>query len=171
MLYGATSEAFVASSTDNSPSSFTLGGTDATFLLTFQLPALSPAGAVTLLQLTYNNDVDSFLQFTINAVSVEKVNGPGINSANNVVSGFISVSWSYDVFDSGTGNDTFVFSNQDMPDGPQPMLFVPKLFGGSWVTVAVSVSSTSNMTVYARDSVSSSNMSLGASITAMPPTT
>ena len=170
VLYGATSEPFVASSSsDQSPSSLTLGGTDATFLLTFQLPALPPAGAVTLLQLFNNDDINSLL-FVINANSVEKVNGPGTNSANNV-SGFISVSWSYDVFDSGTGNDTFVFSNQDMPDGPQPMLFVPKLFGGSWVTVAVSVSSTSNMTVYARDSVSSSNMSLGASITAMPPTT
>ena len=120
---------------------------------------------MTLLQLFNNDDINSLL-FVINANSVEKVNGPGTNSANNV-SGFISVLCEFGVLDRGAGNDTYVFSNQnnllEPPPDPLPMLFVPTLFGGGWVTVAVSVSSTSNMTLYARDSVLSSNMSIGAS--------
>ena len=185
MLYGATSEAFVASSTDQSmgqPSSgasLTLGGTDATFMLTFQLPAMPPSGGTTLLHLSqYSSNgttqSSSSSDIYVTAISVGAAamfSGPGLpgasstTSANNI-SGYVSVDMWYTAISSVANTTTTVNTGDTM--GPPPMLFVPKLFGGSWVTVAVSVSSTSNITVFARDSVLSSNMSIGASAVVLP---
>ena len=157
----------------------TLGGTDATFMLTFQLPAMPPSGGTTLLQLSqYSSNgttqSSSFSGIYVTAISVGAAamfGGPGLPMASgttstNNISGYVLVDLWYNAYSSVANTTTTVF-NQNMM-GPPPMLFVPKLFGGSWVTVAVSVSSTSNMTVYARDSVLSSNMSLGASAVVLP---
>ena len=175
VLYGATSESFVSPTNGYSSAaqSITLGGTDATFVLTFQLPAMPPSGGITLFELSLapvsnNNGPSNFYDIYVSAMAagvVAMFSGPGAMgsgaSSTNNIGGYISVDLYSTVADSVANTTTTVMSGSMM--GPPPFLYVPRLFGGSWVTVAVSVSSTGNMTAYARDSVLSSSLSLGAS--------
>ena len=176
VLYGATSESFVSSTNGYSSASqsITLGGTDATFMLTFQLPAMPPSGGITLFQLSMatvsnnNGPSNNFYNIYVSAMAagvLSMFSGPGAMgsgaSSTNNIGGYISVDLYSNVADSVANTTTTVMSGSMM--GPPPFLYVPRLFGGSWVTVAVSVSSTGNMTAYARDSVLSSSLSLGAS--------
>jgi len=169
VLYGATSESFVSPTNGYSSAaqSITLGGTDATFVLTFQLPAMPPSGGITLFQLNSGLS-NSFYGVYVSAMAAGMFSmlsgGPGAMgsgaSSTNIIGGYISVDLYSTVEDSVANTTTDVMSSMMWPP---PSLYVPRLFGGSWVTVAVSVSSTGNMTVYARDSVLSSSLSLGAS--------
>ena len=170
MLYGATSEPFVSSGM-SSGSFPALGGTAATILLTFQLPATPPTGSLSLLQLSMAPPYDSSNQqsqynININAMSAMSFGGSGavLNSGYSSMSGYVYASVSATVYDTVANTTTSVWAQSMGP--PQ---FVPTLFGGSWVTVAVSISSTDNVTTYARDSVLSSNMMSGAFSAAYTP--
>ena len=173
MLYGATSESLISSSYGMSSGSFSaLGGTDATIVLTFQLPAMPPTGSLSLLQLSlsppYNssNPPRTYYNIYINAMSVASFGGPGFvpTSGYSNISGYVYAGVSATVVDTVANTTTSVGASQT--GLPQ---FVPKLFGGSWVTVAVSLSSTSNVTTYARDSVLSTNTTFGALTAACAP--
>ena len=168
MLYGATSESVLASGNGySSGPTLTLGGTDATFVVTFQLPAMPPTGSLSVLQVSMglprnssNPATYSFYSLSINTMSVASF-GPSVapTSGYSNFSGYLYGGVTAAVVDAVAGTTTSVSANQT---GTLPQ-FVPKLFGGSWVTVAVSVSSTGNVVVYTRDSVLSSNSTFGAS--------
>ena len=171
MLYGATSEPFVASSSGyslSSGSSFALGGTEATFMMTFQLPATPPTGSMPLFRAFFaptssgsGGAPPQTYNIYVRAMPASTVFMPGITTGGSSLGGYV-YAYVSSYFTNSSGTNTMV--NFDMPMmGPPPFMFVPKLFGGSWVTVAVSVSSTSNVTVYVRDSVISSSLSFGAS--------
>ena len=173
MLYGATSESFVSSTfgySYSSSSGFALGGTDATFMLTFQLPAIPPTGSLALLRAFFAPTSNTggggmatpqSYSVYIRAMPASTLFMPGVTTGGSSTGGYVYAYVSSYYTDS-SGTTTSVNPGQQMM-GPPPFMFVPKLFSGSWVTVAVSVSSSNNVTVYARDSVISSSLSFGAS--------
>ena len=174
MLYGATSEALASSNYGTSSASFpALGGTDATIVITFQLPAVPPTGSLSILQLSLSPPYNSsnpasrtFCTIYITAMSVASFGGPGFvpTSGYSNISGYVYAGVSATLIDTVANTTTTVgASRTGLPQ------FVPKLFGGSWVTVAVSLSSTNNVTTYARDSVLSTITTFGAFTAARAP--
>ena len=166
VLYGATSESVLASSSIGPFGQLmTLGGTGATFVVTFQLPGVPPTGSLSVLQVLWYNSsnigtTNSFYSVNINAMSVLSVGGSGgAASGYSNISGYVSGSVSATTMDAVANTSTAVGTG--WVGLPQ---YVPKLFGGSWVTVAVSVSSTGNLTLYVRNSVVSSSSTFGASM-------
>ena len=177
VLYGATSESVASSTFGNSysaGSTFALGGTEATFMVTFQLPAIPPTGSLPLLRASFFSTSNSgggggmanpqSYNVYIRAMPASTMFMPGVTTGGSSTGGYVYAYVSSYYTDS-SGTTTSVNPGQQMM-GPPPFLLVPKLFGGSWVTVAVSVSSSNNVTVYTRDSVLSSSLSFGASDTA-----
>ena len=177
VLYGTTSESFVSSSFGNSyPSGwgFGLGGTGATFVVTFQLPATPPRGYLTVFVVSlappYNSsDPATKTSYNIYVTAVSATLGvppatSGYTGYSNI-SGYLSAGMTAAVVDAVANTTTSVSFNRT----GSSLQFVPKLFGGSWVTVAVSVSSTGNVLAYTRDSVLSSNSTFGAPSAACAP--
>ena len=98
MLYGATSEALASSNYGTSSASFpALGGTDATIVITFQLPAVPPTGSLSILQLSLSPPYNSsnpasrtFCTIYITAMSVASF-GPSVapTSGYSNISGYL----------------------------------------------------------------------------------
>ena len=138
-------------------------------MMTFQLPAIPPTGSMPLFSANFaptssggGGTPPQRYYIYIRAMPASTLFMPGITTGGSSLGGYVYAYIYSSYTDSSSGTSTMV--NLDMPMmGPPPFMFVPRLFGGSWVTVAVSVSSTSNVTVYSRDSVLSSSLSFGAS--------
>ena len=164
VLFGASSEAF-ASSTGGfnaASSSFTLGSTEATFVVTFQLPSLPPSGSVNVFQLAQSSSsTPGYYSLGLMAMTPAMF-GPtfGSSGASTSTSGYVLPFFYYS---ANSGGSTTSVSTNNQFGALNAALFLPKLFGG-WVTLAVSLSATNNMTVYARDSMQSSSLSQGTAL-------